>query len=122
MKVSLFNLLKIHGFINYISAIGDCSRPTGRPLLLTLVDITSCNDVIKPASPRCQCISKERTDRVLGAVQSFCFLNCIFNFCHDILKSVKRFSTVVKGLNSKHAGIARTIVRVARRFRKAYFV
>ena len=41
-------------FINPFGAIGDCSRPPGRPLLSTLVDITSCNDVIKTAALRCK--------------------------------------------------------------------
>ena len=39
---------------NPFGAIGDCSGPFGRALLWTLVDITSCNDVIKTAALRCQ--------------------------------------------------------------------
>ena len=35
---------------NSFGAIGDYSRPSGRPLLSTLVDMTLCNDVIKTAS------------------------------------------------------------------------
>ena len=34
---------------NSFGTFGDYSRPSGRLLLSNLVDITSCNDVIKPA-------------------------------------------------------------------------
>ena len=39
---------------NSFGAIGDYSQPSIRLLLSTLVNITSCNDVIKTASLRCQ--------------------------------------------------------------------
>ena len=45
---------------NSFGIIGDYSRPSGRPLLSTLVDITSYNDVIKAAALRCQNKSIQR--------------------------------------------------------------
>ena len=48
-------LIKIFDIgVNSFSAIGDYSRHSGRPLLSTLVDKTSCNDVIKSTVLRCQ--------------------------------------------------------------------
>ena len=45
---------------NSFGAIGDYSQPYIRLLLSTLVDITSCNDIIKTASLRCQYKSIQR--------------------------------------------------------------
>ena len=50
--------------INSFGAIGDYSRPSGRPLLSTLVDITSCNDVIKTGALSCQYKSIQRKQHI----------------------------------------------------------
>ena len=45
-------------------AIGDYSRPSGGPLLSALVDIKSCNDVIKTVALRCQYKSIQRKEYI----------------------------------------------------------
>ena len=51
---SIFYVKSNRKTFDSFGANGDYSRPSGRMLLSTLVDITSCNDVSKTASFRCQ--------------------------------------------------------------------
>ena len=49
-------VLYMYSFCVYINSFGDISDC--RPLLSTLVDISSCNDIIKTAPPRCQYVKQ----------------------------------------------------------------
>ena len=89
------------------SAIGDYSRPSGRPLLSTLVDITSCNDVIKTVALRCQYNSMQMKQYIYlihinpwkclrGFFKVIISISCLLSrkISHVIILSVKIFSAL----------------------------